>query len=144
MLHKLSEYYSDPLDDQVSSPPTYLPALLPAPTGSGYVQEGYVQEQFGGGRYKDTPAELTPSRLRSTIKPTSRDVGIARDAAIRRQAACAPSDRTTNSFISNSMHSILNSHHNSPLVEDVPAQHPVRVEDLFADTLAPTGQQQHQ
>lgn len=72
ILHKLSEYYSDPPDDQASSPPTYLPASSPATIGSGYVQEGYVQEQFGGGWYKDTPAELTPLGLQSTIKPTSR------------------------------------------------------------------------
>lgn len=82
MKLNLSDYYSDPTDDQASSPPAYLPVLSPAAMDSEYTQGGYAQEQFGGGRYKDPPTELTPSRLRSTIKPTSRDIGIARDAAI--------------------------------------------------------------
>jgi hypothetical protein len=94
----LLDYYSDPPDNQVSPPSAYLPTASSATMGSEYVQGGYVQEQFGGGRYRDTPTELTPSQLRSTIKPTSRDIGIARDAAIRRQAACAPSDQTANDF----------------------------------------------
>ncbi|KAG1901764.1 uncharacterized protein F5891DRAFT_1187230 [Suillus fuscotomentosus] len=121
MMLNLSDYYSDPPDDQVSSPPPYLPASLSATMGSGYAQEEYVQEQFGGGRYKDTPTELTPSRLCSTIKPTSRD--------------------TTNSFVANSIHFAENSHHNTPLVEDAPVQCSVQVQDLFANTLAPTCQQ---
>ncbi|KAG2104682.1 uncharacterized protein F5147DRAFT_775504 [Suillus discolor] len=134
MMLNLSDYYSDPPDNQVSSPPPYLPASLPATMGSGYTQEEYAQEeylreQFGGGRYRDTPTELTPPRLHSTIKPTSRDV------------ACAPSDQPANGFVANSIHSAENSRHNTPLVEDAPVQCSVQVQDLFANTLAPTGQQ---
>ncbi|KAG1801848.1 uncharacterized protein BJ212DRAFT_1487575 [Suillus subaureus] len=116
----------------------YLPALSPAAMDSEYTQGGYVQEQFGGGQYKDLPTELTPSRLRSKIKPTSCDVGITRDAAIQHQAACTPSDYTTNTFASESMHP---SCHNSPFVKAVPAQCPVQTQDLFSSTLAPTSQQ---
>jgi hypothetical protein len=47
----------------------------------------YMSEQFGGGRRCATPpAELTPSRLRSKLKATARDVGLVKGASIRRQA----------------------------------------------------------
>ncbi|KAG1897302.1 uncharacterized protein F5891DRAFT_1192000 [Suillus fuscotomentosus] len=47
----------------------------------------YMQEQFGGGRRCATPpVELTPSRLRSKLKATARDVGLVKGASIRRQA----------------------------------------------------------
>ncbi|KAG1808402.1 uncharacterized protein BJ212DRAFT_1303018 [Suillus subaureus] len=74
MKLNLLDYYSDPTNDQASSPPTYLPALSPAAMDSKYMQGGYAQEQFGGGQYKDPPTELTPSRLQSKIKPTSHNV----------------------------------------------------------------------
>ncbi|KAG1840034.1 hypothetical protein C8R48DRAFT_679693, partial [Suillus tomentosus] len=46
-----------------------------------------MQEQFGGGRRCATPpVELTPSRLRSKLKATARDVGLVKGASSRRQA----------------------------------------------------------
>ncbi|KAG1800606.1 uncharacterized protein BJ212DRAFT_1487940 [Suillus subaureus] len=134
MKLNLSDYYSDPTNDQASSPPAYLPALSPAAMDSEYMQGGYVQEQFGGGQYKDPPTELTPSRLHSKIKPTSRNVGIARDAAIQYLF----SRFLTLSLLLELMHP---SHHNSPFVEAIPAQCPAQTQDLFSSTLAPTSQQ---
>lgn len=47
----------------------------------------YMQEQFGSSRQcAMPPVELTPSRLRSKLKATARDVGLVKGASTRRQA----------------------------------------------------------
>ncbi|KAG2750666.1 hypothetical protein P692DRAFT_20873085 [Suillus brevipes Sb2] len=67
------------VDQQPSPGPSYM--------GSSPASFDYVEEQFGGGRrYEAPPAELTPSRLRTRLKATVRDVDIVKDASARRQA----------------------------------------------------------
>jgi hypothetical protein len=54
----------------------------------------YMQEQYGGGRRCATPpVELTPSRLRTKLKATSRDVGLVKGASICRLAHQEPTVR---------------------------------------------------
>ncbi|KAG1789413.1 uncharacterized protein HD556DRAFT_1447028 [Suillus plorans] len=84
----------------------------------------YVHEQFGGGRRIPTPAaELTPMRLRTNIKATTRDVGIARQANICHQVHPIPSPQPVQStdplpYLASGDASSLtlheNSHHLSP------------------------------
>jgi hypothetical protein len=64
-------------------------------------------EQLGGGRrYQSPPVELTPTRLRSNIKTTARDVSIVKEAAIRRQVYHFPQDYpSTQSTSTSSAHS---------------------------------------
>ncbi|OJA17486.1 hypothetical protein AZE42_11234 [Rhizopogon vesiculosus] len=70
-------------------PPTHLPS------------NDYIQEQYGGGHcHESPPVELTPTRLRSTIKATHWDSGIVREAAIRRQGNLLPPDTHANASAS--------------------------------------------
>ncbi|KAG1779251.1 hypothetical protein EV702DRAFT_1195228 [Suillus placidus] len=63
-------------DNPLSSHPNYMG--LPSDTFD------YMQEQYGGGRRCATPpVELTPSRLRTKLKATSRDVGLVKGASVR-------------------------------------------------------------
>jgi hypothetical protein len=64
----------------------------------------YIQERYGGGRrHESPPVELTPTRLRNTIKATYRDVGIVKEAAIRRQGTqLSPNAHCPQAFESNS------------------------------------------
>ncbi|KAG1861007.1 hypothetical protein C8R48DRAFT_774269 [Suillus tomentosus] len=105
----------------------------------------YVEEQFGGGRrYELPPVELTPSRLRTKLKATARDVGIVKDASARRQAYQNPSpepqlpispfhhvaqDGASNSTSETSSLALstINSRHASPF----PPQAPAQMQDLF-------------
>lgn len=73
-------------DNPLSSHPNYMG--LPSDTFD------YMQEQYGGGRRCATPpVELTPSRLRTKLKATSRDVGLVKGASIRRLAYQEPTVR---------------------------------------------------
>ncbi|KAG1777168.1 hypothetical protein EV702DRAFT_1197489 [Suillus placidus] len=70
-------------DNLLSSHPNYMG--LPSDTFD------YMQEQYGGGRRCATPpVELTPSRLRTKLKDTSRDVGLVKGASVRRLAYQEP------------------------------------------------------
>jgi hypothetical protein len=66
--------------NQASLPPTCMDSSLAVPL-SGLE---YVHKQLGGGRRQSSPPELTPTRLRSRIRATSRDAGIVKEASIRR------------------------------------------------------------
>ncbi|KAG0706005.1 hypothetical protein DFH29DRAFT_1077381 [Suillus ampliporus] len=65
--------------NQASLPPICMDSSLAVPL-SGLE---YVHEQLGGGRRQATPPELTPTRLRSKIRATSRDAGVVKEASIR-------------------------------------------------------------
>lgn len=77
-----------------SPPPGYMDSSSMVPG------DDFIHEQFGGGRRHLSPLpELTPTRLRTNIKATSRDVGIAREANIRRQAHPIPSPQPAQSAL---------------------------------------------
>ena len=44
----------------------------------------YVEAQTGGGKRVDSPPALTPTRLRTSIKATERDIGVISKAQLRR------------------------------------------------------------
>ncbi|KAG1873296.1 hypothetical protein C8R48DRAFT_669895 [Suillus tomentosus] len=128
--------------DQWSSPhPSYM-ASSPA-------SFDYIEEQFGGGRrYEPPPVELTPSRLRTKIKATARDVGVVKGASARRQAYHQPSaeaqvpvsaqsnafnqDGASTSETSSLTLNVANSRHTSPLP---PPQVPAPLQDIFYDSM---------
>lgn len=106
----------------------------------------YTQEQLGGGRYQTPPVELTPSRLRSKLKPTARDVGIIRGATLRRQACQQPSEDSAQSDPPGFNHegtstsdtsllapNVAERHHASPIPPASPA--PPQSSDLSSLTL---------
>ncbi|KAG1835365.1 hypothetical protein DFJ58DRAFT_847448 [Suillus subalutaceus] len=126
------------VDQQPSPGPSYM--------GSSPASFDYVEEQFGGGRrYEAPPAELTPSRLRTRLKATVRDVGIVKDASARRQAYQNTSNdvqlsvgpfhhvvqdgaSTSTSDTSSLTLNVAYSRHNSPFP---PLQGPAQLQDLF-------------
>ncbi|KAG1857648.1 hypothetical protein C8R48DRAFT_674628 [Suillus tomentosus] len=67
-------------EKQASLPPICMDWSLAVPLSS----LKYVYEQLGGGCRQATPPELTPTRLRSRIRATSRDAGVVKQASIRR------------------------------------------------------------
>ncbi|KAJ8579322.1 hypothetical protein M405DRAFT_848307, partial [Rhizopogon salebrosus TDB-379] len=90
MTQKFNQHLYLPAQN-VPPPPRHVDvpqSMIPLPPG-----EDFIQEQYGGGRrHESPPVELTPTRLRSTIKATRRDIGIVREAAIRRQGTQLPPD----------------------------------------------------
>ncbi|OAX32111.1 hypothetical protein K503DRAFT_787412 [Rhizopogon vinicolor AM-OR11-026] len=117
-------------------PPTHLPS------------NNYIQEQYGGGRrHESPPVELTPTRLRSTIKATHRDSGIVREAVIRRQGNLLPPDTHANASASpetapsntsvtgggESSSSLPsgNGCRMSPYLGGPPSPHPAALQDMF-------------
>lgn len=81
-------------ENPYSPPPGYMnpSSIIHHPSGD------YIHEQFGGGGQIPMPLpELTPTRLRTNIKATTRDVGVARQANIRCQVHSTPSSQPTQS-----------------------------------------------
>ncbi|KAG0695532.1 hypothetical protein DFH29DRAFT_879986 [Suillus ampliporus] len=75
-----------------SPPPGYVDSSSVVPGND------FIHEQFGGGRrHLSLLPEITPTRLRTNIKATSWDVGIAREANIHRQAHPIPSPKPVQS-----------------------------------------------
>lgn len=80
MTQKLSEKLAE-------SPPPDYSASSPVPKSPvAHSGEDYLEEQVGGGRYVSPPIEQTPTRLRTRIKPTNRDIGLVKEASMRRRA----------------------------------------------------------
>lgn len=79
MTHK----YSEKPD---GSPPPGYSTSSPATESSIGESVDHLEEQVGGGRYVSPPCEQTPTRLRTHIKPTNRDVGLVKEASMRRRA----------------------------------------------------------
>ncbi|KAG1882250.1 hypothetical protein F4604DRAFT_1678649 [Suillus subluteus] len=137
MTQKLPENPSA-VDQRPSPSPSYM--------SSSPVSFDYMEEQFGGGRrYELPPVELTPSRLRTRLKATERDVGIVKHASARRQAyqntsaeAGLPTvpfhhmaqdgPSTSTSETSSLTLKAVNSRHTSPFP---PPQTPAPLQDLF-------------
>ncbi|KAG2341919.1 hypothetical protein BDR05DRAFT_414096 [Suillus weaverae] len=137
--------YSFPLDPNIPPPHTSSQSMRLPPGGD------YIQEQYGGGRRPKTPpVELTPTRLRSRIKATQRDVGIVKEAAIRRQANPFPPNVLTspsehpepapahpihdNSVVGGNAPSTLpqgNIRHPSPCLHDPDPPRPAPLQDMF-------------
>ncbi|KAG0699788.1 hypothetical protein DFH29DRAFT_1001722 [Suillus ampliporus] len=75
-----------------SPPPGYMDSSSVVPG------DDFIHKQFGSGHRHLSPLpELTPTRLRTNIKATSRDVSIAREANIRCQAHPIPSPQPVQS-----------------------------------------------
>ncbi|KAG1859743.1 hypothetical protein F4604DRAFT_1930462 [Suillus subluteus] len=130
MTHTFSEY---PYPLEPGAPP---PQSMHLPPG-----RDYIQEQYGGGRHPKTPlVELTPTRLRSRIKVTQRDVGIVKEAAIRRQENLFPPDALTvtsapgNGIMGGDVSS-AQACHPSPRLHDPDRPHPAALQDMFYNTM---------
>jgi len=54
------------------------------------ITDSYVHVQVGGGRREPSPAVVTPTRLRSKITATGRDIGLIRDASFCRSQMLPP------------------------------------------------------
>ncbi|OAX32294.1 hypothetical protein K503DRAFT_805335 [Rhizopogon vinicolor AM-OR11-026] len=75
--------------EKLSSPP---PSYMDSSPAVHLSNSDYVHQQSGGGRrHQSPPVELTPTRLRSTLKVTSQDVGVVKGASMRRQVYQFPS-----------------------------------------------------
>lgn len=133
MTHTFGEY---PYPLETGAPP---PQSVRLPPGGDY-----IQEQYGGGRrLKTPPVELTPTRLRSRIKATQRDVGIVKEAAIRRQEnsfppdalavppAPAPAHPTHDNGVMGGDVSSAQARHASPRLHDPDPPHPAALQDMF-------------
>ncbi|OAX32650.1 hypothetical protein K503DRAFT_805048 [Rhizopogon vinicolor AM-OR11-026] len=87
----------DFFETQPSPPQECINSSLTIPVAS---TNDFAYEQFGGGgRYESPAVELTPSRLRSRLKATSRNVGLVKDASVRRQAFQPPTTDSRNFVI---------------------------------------------
>ncbi|KAG2096303.1 uncharacterized protein F5147DRAFT_778352 [Suillus discolor] len=149
MTHTFGEY-PYPLEPGAPPPQSYSTSsqsmhLLPG--------RDYVQEQYGGGcRPKTPPVELTPTRLRSRIKATQHDVGIVKEAAIRRQENSFPPDALTipaapapahptydNSVMGGDVSSTQalpqGNRHTSPRLHDPDPPDPAPLQDMFYDPM---------
>lgn len=57
-------------------------AFPPSNAAFSLADDNFIFLQFGGGcRYEDPAVELTPSRLRSTLKAIARDTGVIKGAS---------------------------------------------------------------
>jgi hypothetical protein len=94
MTQNMANQFDTP-EKQSSLPPSYADS-----SPATHIMNDYIHEQLGGGRrHQSPPVELTPTRLRSNIKTTSRDVGIVKEAAIRRQVYQFPSPPTQSTHL---------------------------------------------
>ena len=128
-------------------PPSYMDPLSAVHLPSA---GDYSHQQSGGGRrHQSPPVELTPTRLRSTLKVTSRDVGVVKDASMRRQVYQFPSsptqgsaprietssssvdDFTTNSDTSSLPLPLPTSRRTSPFAGGHTPEHPAQLDDIF-------------
>jgi len=60
------------------------------PTENDSITDSYVHVQVGGSRREPSPVVVTPTRLRSKITATGRDIGLIRDASFRRSQMLPP------------------------------------------------------
>jgi hypothetical protein len=137
---------------ELSSPPPSYKDSSPAVHFPDYV----LQQSGGGRRHQSPPVELTPTRLRSTLKVTSRDVGVVKDASMRRQVYQFPSppaqgpapfhfktsssavdDFATSSDASSLTLPAPNSRHTSPFAGDNTSRRlgPAPLNDIFYDSM---------
>ena len=153
MTQKYQEYLFPP-EQSAATQHSYADGL---PSMSHPSSGDYMQEQYGGGRRHESPlVELTPTRLRSTIKATHRDVGVVRDAAIRRQETqLLPDAHSAHSSAPSGMGSLHTTHDNPgrvqvagatspptlPSVKSHPLSHPAALQDMFYNPIseAPPG-----
>lgn len=76
-------------------------AFSPGNTAFPLADDNFIFLQFGGGhRYEDPAVELTPSRLRSTLKATAWDTGVIKGASARCKEAQQPSTESQGSSTS--------------------------------------------
>jgi hypothetical protein len=150
MTQKFKEFLYPPEQDIPPLQYTNMPPSVPLPPGGDY-----IQEQYGGGRrHESPPVELTPTRLRSMIKTTQRDIGVVREAAIRRQGTQLSSDAPVDALVhSETVHPIHDasvaggkasssslpsskSRHTSPSYSHDPLPpRPAALQDMFYDPM---------
>ncbi|KAG1887685.1 hypothetical protein F4604DRAFT_1916495 [Suillus subluteus] len=136
-----------------SSPPSGYDhsssAFPPSNAAFPLADDNFIFPQFGGGRRYEEPAvELTPLRLRSTLKATARDTGVIKGSITALNAPQDDSAMTTNPMSLTVVPSAGSGHHPSlfsgegasftPMLNTGSSRHPSPTGDISSRPPAPT------